>query len=191
MNDYDRIWRRSECLIKGEHPVTYGNASQWISGCPGFSFLLLCCWWLSVPDLSRWSLSSSPQTDTHTVPSHTAHIHSLSKQQCFHLFLLVRLWSNLSLRNRRKMEEEGKWENNEVRSTDTIDQTMLCCIYSQILVLLGFFFSHFYDGATYHHFGFTKPDKQLSKFTATYLWELILGEHALSYCLFSKLTFRI
>lgn len=37
------------------------------------------------------------------------------------------------------MEEEGKWENNEVRSTDTIDQTMLCCIYSQILVLLGFF----------------------------------------------------
>lgn len=80
-----------------------------------------------------------PQTDTHTVPSHTAHIHSLSKQQCFHLFLLVRLWSNLSLRNWRKMEEEGKWENNEVRSTDTIDQTMLCCICSQILVLLGFF----------------------------------------------------
>lgn len=72
MNDYDRIWRRSEGLIKGEHPVTYGNVSQWISGCPGFSFLLLCCWWLSVPDLSRWSLSSAHKR-THILYPHTQH----------------------------------------------------------------------------------------------------------------------
>lgn len=42
MNDYDEICRRSESLIKDSQPVTYGNVSQWISDCPGFSFLLLC-----------------------------------------------------------------------------------------------------------------------------------------------------
>lgn len=59
MNDHDEIWRRSESLIKGGQPVTCGNVSQWISGCPGLGFLLLCYWWLNVPDLSFCSLSSS------------------------------------------------------------------------------------------------------------------------------------
>lgn len=53
------IWWEFESLIKGRQPVTCGNVFLQISGCPGFSFQLLCYWWLSVPDLSGWSPSNS------------------------------------------------------------------------------------------------------------------------------------
>lgn len=108
MNDYDKIWRRSESLIKGGQPVTYGNVSQWISGCPGFSFLLLCCWWLSVPDLSCWSLSSSHKW-THIQALKVTVLSSLAS-------LPVRLWFCWSLRHFRKMEGEGTLTNKCLRT---------------------------------------------------------------------------
>lgn len=43
MNDHDEICRASESLIKEGQPVTYGNVSQRISGCPGSGFQLLFC----------------------------------------------------------------------------------------------------------------------------------------------------
>lgn len=85
MNDSDKIWRRSESLIKDRQPVTYGNVSQWISGCPGFGslVLLLCRWWLSVPDLSSWSPSSSHKR------TRVFHPHSLAYSQNISVLMLT------------------------------------------------------------------------------------------------------
>lgn len=71
MDDYDKIWRRSESLIKGGQPVTYGNVSQWISGCPGFSFSASLLLMAECPRSVLLVSSQLTQTDTHMVAAHT------------------------------------------------------------------------------------------------------------------------
>lgn len=59
MNGCDKIWSGSESLIKGRQPVTYGMFLSGSGAALISVILLLCYWWLSVPDLSCWPLCSS------------------------------------------------------------------------------------------------------------------------------------
>lgn len=107
VNDYDKIWRRAESLIK--QPVACRNVSWWIRSCPDFGFLQLYHWWLSVPDLSCWSPPHPTQILSHTEPHPPVHViqltNHLTEDTILTFFLFILIGFSFSFRRDSKTEQ--------------------------------------------------------------------------------------